>query len=283
MPPSRISSLNQNPLVRDALMAKMMSDLHKIHKTFLDKVDEIGAHAERIQKLPKGDKGDTPTIDYDRIAEAAAKLVPPPKNGNDAEIDEDAIAEKAAKKVKLPTVKTPIVPTAGEIAEKVLLMLPKQAPQEIDHGAIADLVVEKLSDGNTLKMEHIKGLKQQTEVFSSQLAGKIYGKDTWARGGGDTVAAGSNVTLTRNPNGTVSINSTGGSGSTIYTETVSGTINGSNKIFTVPTTIINAIVLSLANSTYQAGVDFTTSGITITFVTAPDASLSGQPFWLAHT
>lgn len=81
----------------------------------------------------------------------------------------------------------------------------------------------------------------------------------------------------------------GGAGSstatvaTYYNDTVSGTINGTNKVFTVPNTITAAIFCSLGNSNYQANVDYTVSGKTITFTNAPDASLAGQPFWLAHT
>ena len=72
---------------------------------------------------------------------------------------------------------------------------------------------------------------------------------------------------------------------TIYNDTVSGTIDGVNKTFTVPNAIAGngAIALYLANSVYQAGVDYTYSGATITMTVAPDASLSGQPFWIAHT
>lgn len=74
-----------------------------------------------------------------------------------------------------------------------------------------------------------------------------------------------------------------GGGDTFYTDTVSGTINGSNVTFTVANTISSALVLYLANSAYQPGVDFTVSDTTITMTVAPDASLSGQPFWLLHT
>lgn len=68
-----------------------------------------------------------------------------------------------------------------------------------------------------------------------------------------------------------------------YAETVTGTINSSNKTFTVSTTIAKGLLLVLGNSSYQETVDYTTSGTTITMVTAPDSSLSGQPFWLLHT
>ena len=68
-----------------------------------------------------------------------------------------------------------------------------------------------------------------------------------------------------------------------YADTVSGTINSSNTGFTVPNTITTPLVLFLSGVPYQPTVDFTTAGTNITMVTAPNASLSGQPFWLLHT
>lgn len=73
------------------------------------------------------------------------------------------------------------------------------------------------------------------------------------------------------------------SGATFYADTVSGTINGSNVTFTVANTISAALVLFLGGIPYQPTVDFTVSGTTITMTVAPDATLSGQPFWLLHT
>lgn len=75
----------------------------------------------------------------------------------------------------------------------------------------------------------------------------------------------------------------GAAGVTIFNDTVSGTINGSNVTFTVSNTIAGAITLYLANSVYQADVDYTFTGTTIAMTVAPDASLSGQPFFLVHT
>lgn len=75
----------------------------------------------------------------------------------------------------------------------------------------------------------------------------------------------------------------GGGTSTFYTNAVSGTIDSANRVFTVPTTISSALALYLANSVYQPGTDFIASGTTITMTVAPDASLSGQPFWLLYT
>ena len=102
------------------------------------------------------------------------------------------------------------------------------------------------------------------------------------RGGGDTVSAGANITITR-ANGLTTISTPGGAG-TLYSDTVSGTIDGVNKVFTVPNTIATALALYLSNSIYQPGVDFNVTGAKqITFTTAPDISLSGQPFWLSHS
>lgn len=75
----------------------------------------------------------------------------------------------------------------------------------------------------------------------------------------------------------------GGGSSVVYNDVVSGVINGSNTIFTVPNVISYPITLFLSGSPYQAGIDYTYSNTTITMTTAPDTSLSGQPFWLAHT
>lgn len=66
-------------------------------------------------------------------------------------------------------------------------------------------------------------------------------------------------------------------------ENVSGTINSVNTTFTVATSITQALLLVLANTIYQPGTDFTTSGTTITYAVAPDISLAGQPHWLIHS
>lgn len=228
-----------SPLMREAMMAKMMSDLLAIHKTFLDKIDEIGKHAKIIGSPPKGDKGDDGKVDYAKLADIVKKsipsaaevaaLIPKPNDGDDGDdavVDEDAIVSKVV--ARLP--KQPkLVVNEASIAGKVLALIPKQKNTEkvpeIDHEKIAGLVVDAIVKGKLLKMEHIDGLDPAMKVVSSQLAGKIYGKDTWARGGGDTVAAGVNVTIT-NVNGQKVISASGGSGFTALaaTETPNGVI-----------------------------------------------------------
>lgn len=70
----------------------------------------------------------------------------------------------------------------------------------------------------------------------------------------------------------------GGSGATWITEDVSGAINGSNVTFTLThTPVAGSLTLSLARQLQVLTQDYTISAGTITYVTAPDASLSGQP------
>lgn len=73
-----------------------------------------------------------------------------------------------------------------------------------------------------------------------------------------------------------------GGGGTGTWYTVSGTIDGSNMIFTIPVKVNSDFLLFLARQPLMKTIDFTYSAgvstTTITLTYAPDASLSGQPF-----
>lgn len=69
----------------------------------------------------------------------------------------------------------------------------------------------------------------------------------------------------------------GGSGGTGTWYSVSGTIDGVNTTFTIAVSPASDILLFLARQPQMKTTDFTLSGSTITYVTAPDASLSGFP------
>ena len=76
----------------------------------------------------------------------------------------------------------------------------------------------------------------------------------------------------------------GGGGGVWVEETPSGLINSSNQTFTLSHTPDSNSLLLFLNGVYQAPVvDYTLSGSTITFVTAPDSSLSGLPFIAVYT
>ena len=63
--------------------------------------------------------------------------------------------------------------------------------------------------------------------------------------------------------------------------TVNGTIDGVNTVFTLNGAITpfdaNSLQVSLARQPQLQGIDFTFTGITITYTTPPSAGLAGQP------
>lgn len=132
------------------------------------------------------------------------------------------------------------------------------SPAPLQPQTIIDAVLLELKAG-LLEPQHIKGLGDNIQSLQELIK---FLRAGGFRGGGS---------------------STSGTSTAPFAETVSGTINSVNRTFTVPTTIVTAQALYLANSIYQPVVDFTTSGVTITMTVAPDISLAGQPFWLLHT
>jgi hypothetical protein len=68
--------------------------------------------------------------------------------------------------------------------------------------------------------------------------------------------------------------------------TVSGTINGINTVFTLTGSIApydaNSMNLVLARQPQIQGIDYTLSGVTITYTTPPVAELAGQPHYAQY-
>jgi hypothetical protein len=185
------------------------------HEAKMREMDIAITYAKSVQDGDKGDAGDVGPMpeagvhyafpkdgvspDPDAIAEAVIKRIKQPRDGKDAVVDHAKIAQMAAKLIPIPrNGKDAISPTVDDILEAVK---------------------EKIT------LEHIPGLKGEMDSYRSQLAGKVYGRDTSIRGGGDTVAAGSGVTITQS-NGVKTISSSGVAGFTtlVATETPDGTI-----------------------------------------------------------
>lgn len=174
-------------------LVKLGADLLKVHENLLKKVDQFNAgvseletHAKRIMNLPAGERGPQGF---------KGDKGDPGKDGNNGTNGKDGE-----------------MPDLSVIAELVIAMLPKSKELKLPtKKEILEALKDELKENFTTKAE--------MRVFNSQLAGKVYGKDTWARGAGTTVSAGANITLTPLPDGTVQINASGGgSGTNVTTQ-----------------------------------------------------------------
>lgn len=162
-------------------------------QTELNRAQEIqrGEDGESIQG-EKGDPGETPI---------AGIHFPIPENGRNANPED-------------------VVPL---VLPLVLKKLPKVKDGKNGKDGIntdPETVVELIKEKKLIKAEHIDGLEQTAESLFDRIdrrRGRPY-----LHGGGDTVKAGTNVTLTRNNDGTVTISATGSSVTSVYNEIVGG-------------------------------------------------------------
>lgn len=198
--------------------AGTMEDLKKMHQETLAKGEQIFASIGKVKQGNPGNPGKAAQeVNLDEVARRAAALIPAPKDGKDAEpIDEKKIAKRAAKLVKIS--------------------MPDVAPQDkIDPADIVAQVAELVRNGGVkIPLSMVEGLDGKFTEIHSRIPVEVeqYGKNTWKRGGGDTVKAGNNVTITTNADGQKIINAVTGGLTPIV---VTGTVDDSNKSFNAAT------------------------------------------------
>lgn len=206
-----------------------------------------------IVKGEKGEKGDTgPKGEKGDKGERGPQGIPGPKgaNGRDGKPGRDGVDGLAGKDGK------------DGINGK-----------DADIQTVIDTVLQQLSDGKRLKVTHIDGLDKSLRSLTQHL--KLGG----FRGGGDSVLAGTNVSITET-NGIKTINATGGS-ATIYTETPTGVIDGANKTYTTAHTITTVIGLWY-NGQFIHPAEYSVSGAGFTMGTALPV-ISGAAFTISYT
>lgn len=212
----------------------------------------MAGYAKTIKNLPKGDKGDMPSIDYGRLIPAVAKLIPKPNDGISP--DENAISERVAARIRQPKDgETPVLDEEA-IAKRISKLLPVQKPLSVDHEAIAELAIDKIKKSKKLKTADIDGFENAETVMRN------YAARGFLHGGGDTVTAGTNVTITTDASGKKVINSAGSSGGLAYLA-ATGTIDNSNKVFTFAST---PTIVVVNGASYINGFGVTISGTTAT-------------------
>lgn len=98
-----------------------------------------------------------------------------------------------------------------------------------------------------------------------------------------SATANRTITLPDN-NGTLALLSDipAGIGSTVVQETPTGTVNGSNTVFTLSAEAVNSKVIVMLNGLVQNVTDhYTISGTTLTFTTAPFSGSTVRVFYLS--
>lgn len=123
-------------------------------------------------------------------------------------------------------------------------------------------VLKEITSGKKLTVGHIDGLTGSLAQLKDFL--KVGGY----RGGGDTVAAGTNVTITVDANGHKTINASGGgSGNAVYGENL--TPQGPGTAYTLAhTPLVGTVRLYRGGAYQQAGTDYTIVGGIITLAVA---------------
>lgn len=99
-----------------------------------------------------------------------------------------------------------------------------------------------------------------------------------------TLIAGSNVTITTNPTtDAITLSATGAAGTlvTVTNEVPTGTINGSNTVFTISNeTANNEICATLSGIKQKETTDYSLSGTTLTFIVAPFTGAVLEVFYI---
>lgn len=202
-------------------LAQIIKQLGAIHKEFSQKVTAASDLIDRVN-----DHIDRANKELDKLSEVRDGIrYAKGKDGKDA--NEDAIAAKVLRNIEKPKDgETPEIDYNRIKADVMALIEIRDGKDaQVDYNKIIGLIKK------SLKVNDIPGLRGEIDSYRNQLAlsGKVYGKDTWARGGGDTVKAGTGVTITPNGDGQKVISATS---SGIVIITVSGVIDDSNTVFT---------------------------------------------------
>jgi hypothetical protein len=205
-------------------------------------------HAATIEGRPGIDGEDGETPDAEAITQAVLSQIRQPEDGKTPVIDHAAIAQKAAQLIKIT---------------------PPKNGKDADPAVVVDLVLEKLLKEKPLTSEHIKDFS--TKIAEVRNAAAVGGQGWKMRGGGDVVAAGTNVTITTT-NGVKTISATGGSGSAPQIPT--GTVDGSNTTFVAATT---PTIVYTEGGHFVNGFGVTITGLNIVF----DAGLQPQS-WIYY-
>ena len=211
---ARIGSLIKELEQTKEELENMKRNHEEEHRANLEYIADTLRNVLKIQKGDKGDAGES--IEHEKVVSDVLDKIEKPKdgiNGRDGKDGRDG---------KTPTI------DYDALAKRVQSMIRKPKDGKDGASVLIEDVIAHIKKEKILNIEHIGGLSESIRSMSSQLAGKVYGRDTLVRGGGDTVAAGSGISI-NNTNGvkTISVSTVG-----MIILTATGTVDDSNTSFT---------------------------------------------------
>lgn len=190
------------------------------------------------------------------------------ERGQAAEIDEHAIIQSILSQIEPPTI------DENALVKKVIAKIPESKAdlkiinENLDPEIVVEKILELVKEGK-FKLPH-EGIIGTETAMESYL--RKYGYKPYIHGGGDTVAAGTNITITTNSSGAKVINASGGSGSGYQLPT--GTVNGSNTAFVFATAPAAIVVDGLTfQKTQQDGTVNWTGTTNVSLTVAPNFSI----------
>ena len=274
----KTSSLNKElEELKSGVIETLDSSLEQLVITVDQKMEEVDSILDSV--LEKTNE----------IIESMSELEVAKGQGDDGEDGKDADEEKIKEEVLSELRKTLDresiiqelllrIPPAQVIDEKALLKkLLSKVPEnkeslkiireniEVDPMAIIQKIMELPAGKFKIKSDQVDGLEQTMSAFRSQL-GKGY-----LHGGGDTVAAGTNVTITTDSHGRKVINATGGVSETF--ESVLRNIKSYDCTVNYSSNKISTIVYTTGTGTITETVNY--SGDVITSIVLSGDTPSG--------
>ncbi len=235
--------------LKDDIIATVDKELEKID----EKIVEVDAKVESVMDIKQGPPG----IDADeqKIADWVMGNIRVPEDGEDGkDADEKKIIDTVLS--KLPKI------DEKKIIDKIASNIPKASLKIIQEKLEID--VEKITGDKKFKIraDQIEGFEQTKQALRSQIRQDI----GYVHGGGDTVAAGTNVTITTNANGDKVINSSGGiTGLTVGATTITG--GATTRILYDNAGVLGEYTITGTGTVVAMQTNPTLSGITMTDAT----------------
>ncbi len=228
-------------------MGKKLVDVEKeLKERISSDTSLIEKMAKNLLKDIKGDKGDLPVagVDY-----------PIPENGKDYVLT-DSDKQDIAKKITVPVVekiieRTEVIKEQPIVTNEIKEIIKEVTPIDTGEQIVDKINVLPIDPESQIEKEHIKGLEDWMKLMEERISNIPRG-----RGGG------------------------GRSGNSVQYYDISSELNGSTKVFTIPS---NRRVLLITGTslptTFRPLIDYTVDGRTLTFTSQIDEATtlaSGQ-------